>query len=148
MDTIKQLKIIFFVLAIGQITYFVVTLILIQSEKVTLNKDFSTVGGFIVPVIVIILVVASRLLYNKLINSKTAGTTHQEKLLTYRTGSILKFVLLEGANFLSITFYLLTGDFLYAAMFVIIIAIFFANFPSREKFISEFGLSSYEDKRN
>ncbi len=146
MDSIKQLKIIFFALAAGQISYFIVTLILMQSEMVTLNKDFSTVGGFIVPVIVIILVVASRLFYNRLINSKADGTSEEEKLLTYRTGSILKFALLEGANFLSITFYLLTGDFLYAAMFVIIIAIFFANFPSRERFISEFRLSSYEDQ--
>ncbi len=148
MDIIKQLKVIFIALAAGQTGYFIITLILIEKELVTLNKDFSTVGGYIVPIIVIILVVASRLIYSRLIDSKTKGTSEEEKLQIYRSGSIIKFALLEGANFLSVTFYLITGDFLYAAMFVIIIGIFFANFPSREKFISEFGLASYEDERN
>ncbi len=144
MDTFKQLKIIFFTLAAGQVLYFVISLILIQKEMVILNKDYSTIGGFIVPLVVVMMVVASKLLYNRAINSKVdAGD--EEKLITYRTSNILKFALLEGANLFSITFYLLTGDFLYAGMFIIVMLIFFVNYPGKEKFMAEFGLSSFKD---
>jgi uncharacterized membrane protein len=148
MDTFKQLKIIFIALASGQIVYFLISLVLIMNELVTTNKDFSTVWGFVVPILVVILVVTSKLLYNYLINSKFEKTSEDEKITSYRTGNIIKFALLEGANLISITFYLLTGDFLYAGMFVIVMGIFFANFPGKEKFMMEFGLSSCENNLN
>ncbi len=144
MDTFKQLKIIFFALTAGQIIYFVITLILIQEEMVVLNKDFSTVGGFVVPLVVVLMVVVSKLIYNRAVNSKTKAS-NEEKLITYRTSNIVKFALLEGANMFSITFYLLTGDFLYAGMFIIIMGIFLVNYPGKEKFMAEFGLSSFNE---
>ncbi len=144
MDTFKQLKITFFALAAGQIIYFVITLILIQDEAVILNKDFSTVGGFVVPLVVVIMVVASKLIYTRMVNSNNQAND-EEKLITYRTSNIVKFALLEGANMFSITFYLLTGDFLYAGMFIIIMGIFFVNYPGKEKFMADFGLSAFKE---
>ena len=144
MDQFRQLKIIFFTLATGQIIYFLISLVLIKEELVILNKDFNTVLGFIVPVLVVIMVVASKLLYNHTINSSDRKASKAEKLNLYRTTNIIKFALLEGANLLSITFYLMTGDFLYAGMFIIVMAIFFVNSPGKEKFMAEFGLSSFE----
>ncbi len=144
MDTFKQLKIIFFALAAGQIFYFVVSFILIENGTVLLNKDVSTVWGFIVPLIFVLMVVASKVLYNRAINSKIKAGD-EEKLITYRTSNIIKFALLEGANIFCITFYLLTSDFLYAGMFIIIMGIFFVNYPGKEKFMAEFGLSSFKE---
>ncbi len=144
MDTFKQLKIIFVALALGQILYFVVTLFLIQNDTVIPNKDFSTAGGFIVPLVVVLMVVASKLLYNRDINSKIEAGD-EEKIITYRISNIVKFALLEGANLFSITFYLLTGDFLYVGMFVIVMGIFLVNYPGKEKFMTDFGLSSFKE---
>jgi len=146
MDSFRQLKIIFFALAAGQIIYFLITLILIQEEMLILNKDYGTIWGFIIPVVVVILVVASRLFYNHVINVNIKLSSESEKLEVYRAGNILKFALLEGANLVSITFYMLTGDFLYAGMFVIVLGIFFVNFPGKEKFMMDFGLSSLDNK--
>lgn len=147
MDSFRQLKIIFFALAAGQVIYFLITLVLIQEEIVVINKDFSTIWGFLIPVLVVILVGASRLLYNRLINSNIKLSSESEKLKVYQTGNILKFALLEGANLISITFYMLTGDFLYAGMFIIVLGIFFVNFPGKEKFLMEFESSFPENKR-
>ncbi len=144
MDSFKQLKIIFFALAAGQLTYFIVSLILVQDESVILNKDFSTVGGFVVPLVVVSMVVASKLLYTRAINSKLKAGD-EEKLITYKTWNIVKFALLEGANLFSITFYLLTGDFLYAGMFIIVMGIFVVNYPGKEKFMAEYGLSTFKE---
>jgi hypothetical protein len=146
MDGFKQLKIIFVALASGQIIYFLISLFLILQEVVQLNKDFSSIRGFLVPVVVVILVVSSKLLYNHSINSKVKETPINEKLLLYKTNNIIRFALLEMAGILTVTFYLLTGDFLYAGMFVILMGIFLVNFPSKERFISEFELPSFKEK--
>lgn len=145
MDIIKQLKIIFFTLATGQIIYFLISLILVIDEMVVLNKDFSTIWGFVIPVIVVAMVVTSKLLYNYLINTNLDETSEDQKLNIYKTGNLIKFALLEGANLLSITFYLLTGDFLYAGMFIIVLGIFLINIPGKEKFLMEFDVSSLKN---
>ena len=147
MDSFRQLKIIFFALAAGQIIYFLISLVLIQEEIVIISKDFSNIWGFLIPVLVVIMVAASRLLYNRLINSNIKLTSESEKLKVYQTGNILKFALIEGANLISITFYMLTGDFLYAGMFIIVLGIFFVNFPGREKFLMEFESSFPENNK-
>lgn len=145
MDIFKQLKIIFIALASGQIIYFLTASVLLMNEIVETNKEYSTVMGFVVPILVVLMVVASKLLYNYLINSKQQDTSQAEKINIYRTGNITRFALIEGANLISITAYLITGDFLYAGLFVIVIGIFFINYPSKEKFMAEFGLSSLDD---
>lgn len=145
MDIFKQLKIIFIALASGQIIYFLTASVLLMNEIVETNKEYSTVMGFVVPILVVLMVVASKLLYNYLINSKQQDTSQAEKINIYRTGNITRFALIEGANLISITAYLITGDFLYTGLFVIVIGIFFINYPSKEKFMAEFGLSSLDD---
>ncbi len=126
--------------------YFVITLVLMQDEMLVLNKDFSTIWGFVIPVLVVIMVAASRLFYNHLINLNIKLSSESEKVKVYRTGNILKLALIEGASLVSITFYMITGDFLYAGMFVIVLGIFFVNLPGKEKFMMEFGLSSLDSK--
>lgn len=135
-------------MAMGQVIYFLIALVLIMDEIVLTNKDFSTVPGFVVPIVVLILVVSSKLLYNYLINSKIQQDSEAEKLDTYRKGNIIKFALFEGANLLSITFYLLSADFLYAGMSVVVMGIFLINYPGKETFMQEFGLSSYRTNLN
>ncbi len=142
MNIIKQLRVIFFALAAGQILYFVISIYLINAELVVVNKDYSTLLGFIAPLIVVVLVVSSKLLYKHNVDSIKREVSLNEKLISYRTSSIVKFALLEAANVLSITFYLVTGDFLYAGMFVIVMAIFFINIPGKDKFSLDYNLNS------
>lgn len=145
MDSFKQLKIIFIALASGQLIYLLIASILLMNDMVETNRDFSTVLGFVVPILVVIMAAASKLVYNYLINSKLESSSQAEKINVYRTGNIIRYTLIEGANLISITSYLITGDFLYAGLFVIVMGIFFINYPSKEKFITEFGLSSLDD---
>lgn len=145
MDSFKQLKIIFIALASGQLIYLLIASILLMNDMVGTNRDFSTVLGFVVPILVVIMAAASKLVYNYLINSKLESSSQAEKINVYRTGNIIRYTLIEGANLISITSYLITGDFLYAGLFVIVMGIFFINYPSKEKFMAEFGLSSLDD---
>lgn len=144
MDTFKQLKIIYSAMVSGQVVYFIISLLLIQDEAIVLNKDYNDIWGLVIPVIVVIMVVSSKLYYNYIVNSSLENSSEEQKIKTYKTGNIIKLSLLEGANLLSVTFYLFTGDFLYAGMFIIVLGIFLLNIPGKEKFRLEFDLSSVD----
>ena len=146
MKLIKQMKIIFFALLAGQVTYFIIALYLVISGTMSLTKDYSTTLGFIVPVIVIVFVVGSKIFYSYSIKAGTNKYSFEEKVSRYRTNNIVRYALLENANILTITCYLITGDFLYAALFVIVIGIFLINIPDEGKFKVDFQLTSEEKK--
>ena len=144
MDAFKQLRIIYWAMVSGQVVYFIVSLLLIQDEAIVLDRDYNDIWGLVIPIIVVIMVVSSKLFYNYMVNSGLEKSLEAQKIKTYKTSNVIKFALLEGANLLSVTFYLLTGDFLYAGMFIIVLGIFLLNIPGKEKFMIEFELSSVE----
>jgi hypothetical protein len=144
MDAFKQLRIIYWAMVSGQVVYFIVSLLLIQDEAIELDRDYNDIWGLVIPIIVVIMVVSSKLFYNYMVNSGLEKSLEAQKIKTYKTSNVIKFALLEGANLLSVTFYLLTGDFLYAGMFIIVLGIFLLNIPGKEKFMIEFELSSVE----
>lgn len=141
MDTFKQIRIIFYALIAGQLLYLIIAFILAGSDSINIDKGFSAALGFIIPVIIIALVIGSKFIYKRLISVQGRETSLQEKINSYRNNNIIKFALLESANILSITFYLLTGDFLYLGMFVIVLALDIMYFPGKEKFIEDFQLT-------
>jgi hypothetical protein len=141
MDNFKQIRMSFFALLAGQIFYFLVSFFLVMTNSVVVDKDYDSLIGFMVPIIVVILVVGSKLLYSRLVNRKIKESSLDEKIFSYRTSNIIKFALLEAANLLSVTLYLITGDFLYVGMFIIVTALYLMNIPDKEKFIVEYELN-------
>lgn len=141
MDAFKQIRIIFFALIAGQLIYFFVALILVGNNSFAVDEDYENLPGFLALLIIVSLVISSKYLYRRLISAQTGNSTLDEKINSYRTNNIIKFALLEGANLISITFYLLTGDFLYLAMFIIVLALNFIYFPGKEKFMMDFELT-------
>lgn len=141
MNTFKQIRIIFFALIAGQIFYMTLALFIAGNDLISASLDYNSLFGFIIPVFIIILVISSKLLYRRLLSQQPRETSLDEKIKTYRTLNIIKFALLEGANFISITFYMLTGDFLYIGMSIIVLALNFIYFPGMEKFIEDFELT-------
>ena len=144
MNSFRQLKIIFYAIVAGQVFYFLLALYLVLTDKVIVSKNYDSPIGIIIPVIVIMLVIASKFLYERLTESKISETSISEKLISYRTNIIIKFTFLEVANLLTVTFYLLTADFLYIGMFIIVLGLYLINFPGKEKFVVDYGLSGKE----
>ncbi|HSD63015.1 MAG TPA: hypothetical protein VLB50_04425 [Ignavibacteriaceae bacterium] len=141
MNTFRQIRIIFFALIAGQLFYCIVALYLTGNDFILTENDYGAFIGFIVPIIIVILVLASKYLYKRLISAQVKEASLYDKIISYRTNNIIKFALLEAANLLSITFYLLTGDFLYIGLFLIILALNFIYFPGKEKFMTDFELT-------
>ncbi len=143
MNNFQQLRIIYFALIIGQIIYLLVAFILVSNNLIALNENYNSVFGAIITLVVLGFIAGSKLYYNQAVE-KMKGELLQEKIAAYRTSSIVRFALLETANILCITFFLLTGDFLFVGMSLIVIGFFLINIPGRDKFISDFGLNPDE----
>jgi hypothetical protein len=87
-------------------------------------------------------ILASRFLYSKHIASFDKSFSLESKVLSYRTGNIIKLALLEGANIFNISVMIITASYFFAALFIVIISLFLLNRPSKEKFILDFEISA------
>jgi hypothetical protein len=146
MSGLRQLRIIYFALLTGQIIYFLGAFFLVSDNLVVLNENYDSVPGLLISILVIILVVIAKLFYTQAINRKIRESSLKEKLYSYRINNIIKYALLEASDLLSITYFLLTGDFLFVGMSLIVIGLFLINIPGREKFISDYELKSSGNK--
>ncbi len=137
------LNIIYIALFSGQLIYFLVGLLILQSSNTgSMTTDLTNIFLFVTPIIVLSSILASRFLYSKHIASFDKSLSLESKLLSYRTGNIVKLALLEGANIFNISVMIITASYFFAALFIVIISLFLINRPSKEKFILDFEISA------
>ena len=138
----QTLNIIFIALLSGQTIYFFVGIFLIQSGNIDGFGGFNTIFMFITPVVVLSSILASKFIYSKQVAEFDKSLSLENKLVSYRTANIIKLALLEGANIFNISIMIITANYFFAALFIIIIALFFFNRPTKEKFIMDYEVSA------
>lgn len=138
----QTLNIIFIALLSGQTIYFVLGVFLIQSGNIDGFGGFNTIFMFITPVVVLSSILASKFIYSKQVAEFDKSLSLENKLVSYRTANIIKLALLEGANIFNISIMIITANYFFAALFIIIIALFFFNRPTNEKFIMDYEVSA------
>lgn len=138
----STLNVLFIALLSGQIIYFIVGLFLIQSGNINGFGGMNTIFMFITPVVVLSSILASKFIYTKQVSGFDKSLPLENKMVSYRTASIIRLALLEGANIFNISIMIITTSYFFAALFVIITALFFFNRPTKEKFIMDYEVSS------
>ncbi len=138
----QTLNIIFIALLSGQTIYFFVGIFLIQSGNIDGFSGFNTIFMFITSVVVLSSILASKFIYAKQVSEFDKSLPLENKLVSYRTANIIKLALLEGANIFNISIMIITANYFFAALFIIIIALFFFNRPAKEKFIMDYEVSA------
>ena len=88
--------------------------------------------------------IASNLINKSKINKIKQKTNLLEKLGDYRSAFIIKFALLEGPAFLSITVFLLTANKVYLVYILPIIILFIILRPTKDKIVVELELNKEE----
>lgn len=137
-----SLNIIFIALLSGQTIYFVLGLYLILSGDMRGMSELNTIFIFITPVIVLSSIAASKFIYSKQVSEFDKTLPLENKLISYRTNNIIKLALLEGANIFNISVMIITANYLFAALFIIIVVLFLLNRPTKEKFIMDYEISA------
>jgi hypothetical protein len=62
------------------------------------------------------------------------------KLVNYRAALIVKLALLEAPSFFTVIAYLLTGNYIYLGIVLILLIVFLLYTPTKEKLINELEL--------
>ena len=138
----QTLNIIFIALLSGQTIYFFVVLFMIQSGNIDGFGGLNTIFMFITPIVVLASILASKFIYTKQVTEFDKSLSLEDKLVSYRTANIIRLALLEGANIFNISIMIITANYFFAALFIIIIALFFINKPTKEKFIMDYEVSA------
>jgi hypothetical protein len=138
---ISNLNIIFLALISGQVFYLLVGFFVIQSGQGNGFAQMNYIFMFIVPVIDVSLILAAKFIYGKNLIDFDKSLPLENKVNSFQTNNIIKLALLEGANIINISAMIITANYFFAALFVVIIALFFLNKPTKEKFIMEYEIS-------
>lgn len=143
---VKNLQVIFRALLTGQVLFLGVAIYLkyknLFPDSGKENEKTLQVAAIIIS---LMLVWSGFKLFNAQLKKIREGNMKlPEKLSLYRSGSITQWAMTEGASLFSITGFLLTGNYAFTGLTVLLLFIFSGYFPVKAKMIVQMGLSSSE----
>lgn len=138
------LNFLFITLLGAQVMYLLVGLFIIQSGDFKEINGVNNIFMFIIPLIDTAIIFAIKFIYEKGLRDRDKKMSLDSKIKSYQINNIIKLALLEGANIMNTSAMIITANYFYAALFIIIAALFLLNRPTIEKFIMEYELSPEE----
>lgn len=88
---------------------------------------------YVVPVFALGGILASNLVFKQKLKDCIAKPTLKEKMTNYRSALIIKFAFIEGSSLFAVVAYLLTGNLIYLGFAVLLLIVFLAYRPTKEK---------------
>ncbi|MBU2555344.1 MAG: hypothetical protein KKF98_12880 [Bacteroidetes bacterium] len=136
----KSVKIVHFALIAGIVFFALTSIFLHQNGYKTFGEDLDGPFLIIVPLLALAGIFTSNFLYKKRINEIDKQLPLSVKLVNYRAALIVKLALLEAPSFFTVIAYLLTGNYIYLGIVLILLIVFLLYTPTKEKLINELEL--------
>jgi len=144
----NALNIMYVALIMGQVFFAVITLFLNLNSVISFNFEESKLALVLIAVILAFSgIYGSNYIFKIKISSIKQTMTLFNKLLEYRSASILKWAILEAPSFFAIIGYFLTGDMTFIIITLAIISFFAMNRPTPEKTCIELELETQDKIR-
>jgi len=127
-----------------------ITLILIISLLVFQNKDPETEklfdSFFIValPIIGLLIMIFSRIIYNRRISGFDLRADLSAKITNYRTSKIIVWAMIEGACIFTLVITMFSSHYIYIVVFIFLVGYYILLRPTRESLINDMRLNSEE----
>jgi uncharacterized membrane protein len=138
------LNIIFIALSIGQLIFFGVVFFIASQNSIQRSLDLDSILLYLSPIYSISMIFLSKFLYNKYSQNVDKSLDIKSKAMKYRTASIVNWAMLESANLFSLVSFLITGNYVHLLIFTGVFAGFILNRPSKEKFITDYNVTTDE----
>ncbi len=138
--------IIYGALIFGLITFFAIALFIVENKKIEPIRSINEIFKFLIPIAGFAVMFLVRGIYNKNISSVNFSDDLLVKIAKYRTFKIIQWAQIESGAFLSLVGFILTGNYLYAIVFLFLLGYLILIKPSKEQFISDLKISSEQDK--
>ncbi len=141
----KVIQIIYASLMLGVIAFLLFTITTIKEH--TFNYADGTMFMYLVPLIFIVGIVLSTLLYKKTMASIVKGESIFKKITKYQIANIMRGAPLEAAGLVSVVAILMTSNYYYLLFVGLAIIAMLIHFPSKYRFENAVELS-FEEKKD
>jgi hypothetical protein len=141
-EQFRLIGIIYGGLIFGMITFFAIALFIGENKKFEPIHSADEIFKLLIPLAGFAVMFFARSIYNK----KTSSVNYNDDLLSkiskYRTFKIIQWALVESVGFLSIVGFIITGNYLYAIVFLFMLGYFILIKPTKEQFSRDFKVSN------
>ncbi len=138
--------IIYGALIFGLITFFAIALFIVENKNIEPIQSINEIFKFLIPIAGFAVMFLARSIYNKNISSVNFSEDLLAKITKYRTFKIIQWAQIESGAFLSLVGFILTGNYLYAIVFLFLLGYLILIKPSKEQFINDLKISGEQDK--
>jgi cytochrome bd-type quinol oxidase subunit 2 len=146
----RILKILHFALAMGQLLFAGVTLLLVFGKNSSYQQNAIhevLIFAYLVPFVALTgLAVSIFVFKNHLAKIKNKNSLEQKTGL-YQTAQIIRWAAIEGPGLFALVIFLLTGNSIIFGIFGLLILYFVSLYPSREKAIADMELNYNESQQ-
>jgi len=140
----SSIKIIYYVLVTGLITFFAFTLFFIQDRITDQSSNLDSIFTIVVPLFGLMMMFISRKIYTQMAGNYKSSNDLSQKIELYRKAKIVSWALVEGGCLFALVATILTVNYLYVAVFILLFGYFIMMRPSVESFVQEMRLNSKE----
>ena len=134
--------IIYGALILGLITFFAIALIIVENKKIEPIQSVDEIFKLLIPLAGFAVMFIARSIYNKNISSVNYNDDLLSKISKYRTFKIIQWAFVESVGFLSIVGFIITGNYLYAIIFLFMLGFFILIKPTKEQLLRDFKISN------
>lgn len=141
---LSVLNILFLTLMAGQFLYLAIGLFIIQASDSQLFSNMNSIIFYTVLIMNVFIIFTSKFIYNKNVTKFDKQSALENKIKSYQINNLIFLTLLEIANIINISALIITTNYFFVVLFLIVIGLFFINRPTKEKVIMQYELNSDE----
>ena len=128
----------------GLLLFLIIVIVISQENNADSTNSLDKVFTVIVPLFGLLMMVFSKMVYNKMVSGYLSGTDLVEKIMRYRTSKIISWAMVEAACLFALVATMLTSNYLYIAVVIFLLGYLFMLKPSKESLIHDLQLNTTE----
>lgn len=141
----RQLNLLF-IAFLSSIFLFMLSAVIFVESGNAKSHDLDTILLISAPLSSMALVLVAQRLYLGRVNPAKSAEKLHEKMAAYRSGVMLRFLLLDGAAFVQVIAFFLTENKLFLPIALVVATLFMLYRPTVSRFIRDLALSPVEER--
>lgn len=137
----KTLQRLHLYLVMGVVLFLSITIYLVESGGFGEDDEINNVFQYVVPLLATVSIFASRFMFNKRRKSLSSAKTLQDKTEGYQAALIVRWALIQGATLFAIIAFMLTSNYGFATIAIIMILYQILQRPNLESALEDLNLS-------
>ncbi len=142
----KSIKIIHIALLTGVVFFMAISFLLQLDGFGKVGKEVSNILLIIISIFSLFGIIASNIIFKNKVNEISKKSSLKIKMMDYRSALIVKLALIEGPSFFSVVAFLITGEYIFLGIALILIIVFLIYTPGRTKLKNDLALSKKESE--